>query len=81
MSVGESSQLDRKLNVSDFLAVRKIPLTQYPLLDADLEEVESTRVPDVAASELLSDIRKNVLSDRQLADKVNRQSPYAVYSR
>jgi hypothetical protein len=55
----------------EFLKVRKIPLTQQLYLDAELEEVELPSALDPGALELLDQIRTQVATDRELADKVS----------
>ncbi len=67
-------KLDAQLMVLDFLAVRKIPLTRYPYLDRNLEGADDSVDTDPAALELQSYIRKIVLTDRDLADKVSPPS-------
>ena len=71
MTVSDEKQ-DIQSTSPEFLAVRKIPLLPQLYLDADLQEVsESPTTLDDAASEMLSDIRNIVVTDRELADKVD----------
>ncbi|CAD6566437.1 MAG: ATP-dependent rRNA helicase spb4 [Tremellales sp. Tagirdzhanova-0007] len=71
----------REEDYVEFLAVRKIPLIPQLYLDADLqEESEEPMTVDNAAIQLLSDIRQIVVTDRELADKVefSPQSAFLV---
>lgn len=53
----------------DFLKVRKIPLIPQAYLDKDLREIELPDSLDPAAIDLFSEIRKIILTDRELPDK------------
>ncbi|WWC97003.1 hypothetical protein V866_003880 [Kwoniella sp. B9012] len=59
----------REEDYIDFLAVRKIPLTKQDYLNSELEESEIPSSLDQGALELLAQIRKSILTDRELADK------------
>ncbi|WRT65654.1 uncharacterized protein IL334_002599 [Kwoniella shivajii] len=59
----------REEDYIDFLAIRKIPLIKQEYLDSSLERTESPPEVDPGALTLLTDIRKLVLTDRELADK------------
>ncbi|OCF57959.1 ATP-dependent rRNA helicase SPB4 [Kwoniella mangroviensis CBS 10435] len=59
----------REEDYIDFLAVRKIPLTKQGYLNSELEESETPSSLDQGALELLAQIRKSILTDRELADK------------
>ncbi|WVW80096.1 hypothetical protein I302_102069 [Kwoniella bestiolae CBS 10118] len=59
----------REEDYIDFLAIRKIPLTKQEYLNSDLEGGEIPPSIDEDALELLKDIRRLVLTDRELADK------------
>ncbi|KAK8861532.1 hypothetical protein IAR55_002354 [Kwoniella newhampshirensis] len=73
----------REEDYVDFLNVRKIPLTRQPYLDDDLEGSETPSILDQGALDLLGDIRKIVLTDRELADKGAKSfvSSYRAYSK
>ncbi|RSH94612.1 ATP-dependent rRNA helicase spb4 [Saitozyma podzolica] len=59
----------REVDYVDFLAARKIPLTPDHYLSSDLTPSDPPTTLDPAAPALLEDIRKLVLTDRELADK------------
>ncbi|WWC87839.1 uncharacterized protein L201_002733 [Kwoniella dendrophila CBS 6074] len=59
----------REVDYIDFLSIRKIPLTKQSYLSASLDEIEIPDTVDEGALTLLSEIRKIILTDRELADK------------
>ncbi|WVF67158.1 hypothetical protein IAT40_001904 [Kwoniella sp. CBS 6097] len=59
----------REVDYVEFLNVRKIPLTEQKYLDSILEGSELPSSVDGDALSLLAQIRKIVLTDRELADK------------
>ncbi|WVQ83621.1 ATP-dependent rRNA helicase SPB4 [Cryptococcus sp. DSM 104549] len=73
----------REEDYVDFLNVRKIPLTKQPYLNAELEEVDIPAELDPEVPTLLRDIRKLVLTDRELADKGAKTfvSSFRAYSK
>ncbi|OCF34717.1 ATP-dependent rRNA helicase SPB4 [Kwoniella heveanensis BCC8398] len=59
----------REVDYVEFLNVRKIPLVEQKYLGSDLEGAELPLTVDEDALSLLGQIRKIVLTDRELADK------------
>ncbi|WWC68673.1 uncharacterized protein I206_102606 [Kwoniella pini CBS 10737] len=59
----------REEDYIDFLNIRKIPLTKQAYLDSSLNDSEEPTSVDPEALKLLRQIRKSVLTDRELADK------------
>ncbi|WWC60263.1 uncharacterized protein I303_102830 [Kwoniella dejecticola CBS 10117] len=59
----------REEDYVDFLAIRKIPLTKQPYLDSSLTGTETPPMVDPEALTLLREIRRFILTDRELADK------------
>ncbi|WVQ94755.1 hypothetical protein IAU59_001836 [Kwoniella sp. CBS 9459] len=59
----------REQDYVEFLNVRKIPLTEQKYLNASLEPFDPPEAVDEDAISLLAQIRKIVLTDRELADK------------
>ncbi|ODN80662.1 ATP-dependent rRNA helicase SPB4 [Cryptococcus amylolentus CBS 6039] len=66
-----------------FLETRKIPLTEHAYVSADLEPVPMPSTLDPAAVDLMKEIRKIILTDRELADKGAKTfvSAYRAYSK
>lgn len=75
----------------DLMAVRKIPLKQRPYLLGNVirsntaevaapdESIDNSRNPDPSVQETLALVRKKVLSDRALHDKVSLVTHTAAY--
>ncbi|ORX33657.1 ATP-dependent rRNA helicase SPB4 [Kockovaella imperatae] len=59
----------REEDYIEFLRVRKIPLNRHPYLDSELAETEDPPKLDEGAIALRDEIRKIVLTDREMADK------------
>ncbi|KAK4688081.1 hypothetical protein P7C73_g2049, partial [Tremellales sp. Uapishka_1] len=73
----------REEDYIDFLGVRKIPLTQQKYIAADLEEIDLPEHLDSSSLDLMKDIRKIVVTDRELADKAAKSfvSALRAYSK